>query len=125
MKPRLLIVEDEPHLCELYALEFGEEGYDALCVHTVAAAREALAAGPCAAVILDVQLPGCSGLELLDEIKQKGAAGCPVVLFSAYATHRESRAGQLADAVLTKSGNLTELKDTVRRIISTTAPPAA
>lgn len=79
----LLVVDDEPSIC--WGLKrLGEQlGHR---VTTVASAEEALAAlesFPPDVVVLDVRLPGMSGLEALDHLRKR-AAGAPVLVITAY-----------------------------------------
>jgi CheY-like chemotaxis protein len=66
----ILIVEDDPPIAEILASAIGDErGYTAL---RVGSAEEALAALRSLApdlVLLDIRLPGMSGLELYDRIR--------------------------------------------------------
>ena len=117
MKPHLLVVEDQPHLCELYALEFAEEGFAVRCVSTAEEALAALKQATFDVMMVDLQLPLHSGFELLDTLNQSGARPCPVIICTAYSSYRDAPISKLADAYVVKSGDLTELKNTVRRVM--------
>ncbi len=67
-KPRVLIVDDEQVVCDLLREELGERGY--LCT-TVLSGNDALAKlakQNFDVVLLDIRLPGMSGMEILREI---------------------------------------------------------
>ena len=77
---RLLILEDDLALGEGVRLALqGDDRPVTLC-RTLAQARQALEeAGPFALLILDVNLPDCSGLSLLEEVRGR----VPVILLTA------------------------------------------
>ena len=117
MKPaRVLFVEDEEGLLELYEKAFTREGCLVEVAKDVGAAREILASSEVDCVVLDIRLPDASGLVLLREIKAKNAR-TPVVLSTAFARYQDDFSSWLADAYVVKSSDLTELKQTVRRCL--------
>ncbi len=75
---RVLVVEDEPQLAELYAAYLSREG---LTAELVASGREGLAAAASQAfdvVLLDIKLPDMNGLEVLRSLA--GHADGPTVI---------------------------------------------
>jgi two-component system catabolic regulation response regulator CreB len=83
MKPRILVVEDEPSILDniLYSLE--TEGFEPHGCATAGAARAALAGGAFALVVLDVGLPDTSGFELCKEVRKR--SNVPVIFLTARA----------------------------------------
>lgn len=82
MRRRLLLVEDDPTLRQALAFNLTREGYD---VTTVADGEAALDAGRSAdldLVLLDVMLPGMSGVEVLRVLRRDGVT-TPVIILSA------------------------------------------
>jgi len=83
-KPRALIVDDEPDLCELLSLTLARMGVDSTAVHDLAAARAELSGrqrfGLC---LTDLRLPDGDGLELVEWI-QSHAADLPVAVITAH-----------------------------------------
>ena len=66
----VLIVEDDPPTADVLATAIGDErGYTALRVGTADEALVAMGALAPDLVLLDIRLPGMSGLELYDRIK--------------------------------------------------------
>jgi DNA-binding response OmpR family regulator len=82
MKPLLLLVEDEPALARGLVDNFRDEGYD---VRLITRGDEALAAvrdhRP-QAVVLDILLPGRSGLDVLKDLRSAGDR-VPVLMLTA------------------------------------------
>jgi DNA-binding NtrC family response regulator len=79
-KPRLLLVDDDGAFRTVMSAELSRSGYD---VRTAASGEEALEA--CAqaepqVILLDLQLPGISGLEVLKTLRERHAPGEVVML---------------------------------------------
>ena len=85
MKPRILIVDDDPGTLASLSRAFALEGYEATTAPSAARALERLLAGPVDAILSDVVMPGINGLELLARLREQ-APGVPVILMSGQAT---------------------------------------
>jgi two-component system response regulator PilR (NtrC family) len=82
-KPNVLIVDDEPDLCELLSITLGRMQIDSRSVHDVASAREALQAGRYDLCLTDMQLPDANGLQLV-EWMQSATPDVPVAVITAH-----------------------------------------
>jgi two-component system catabolic regulation response regulator CreB len=84
MKPRILVVEDEPSILDniLYSLE--TEGFDPQGCGTANDARTALAGKSFALVVLDVGLPDLPGFELCKAIRKE--SNVPIIFLTARAS---------------------------------------
>lgn len=84
MPPRLLVVEDEADMVELYTLTFrGIAGYTWRFARTVAEARRQLPVVKPDVLLLDWNLPDADGLELLLELRASPEwRGLPVFMVS-------------------------------------------
>ena len=67
-KPRVLIVDDEQVVCDLLREELSERGYQCTTVLNGDDALAKLAKADFDVVLLDIRLPGMSGMEVLREI---------------------------------------------------------
>jgi DNA-binding response OmpR family regulator len=87
----ILVVEDDTAVAELIrALLNRVSGWGATVVHDAAAAREVFAHVHVEALVLDVNLPGISGVELLELLeKDSHWHNPPVILMSANANQEE------------------------------------
>jgi two-component system response regulator PilR (NtrC family) len=65
-KAMVLIVDDEPDLCELLSITLGRMGIESRAVHDIAAARAALKEGRFDLCLTDMQLPDGNGLDLVE-----------------------------------------------------------
>ncbi|TWB12930.1 two-component system repressor protein LuxO [Nitrospirillum amazonense] len=77
---RVLIVEPTPSLAAAYSQALRKDGHALQVVDTAPAARRALAEAPADVVLLNLQLPGGNGLDLLKELKADAKAPQVVAL---------------------------------------------
>ncbi len=83
LEPRVLIVDDEPDLCELLAITLRGMGLQSDSTGTVTAAKQALAGGTYRLCLCDLRLPDGSGLELIEHI-QRAQTQLPVAMITAH-----------------------------------------
>ena len=83
--PKILVVDDEEVMRDVLGSVLGGEGYSVRFAATGPDAIAAIREGPVEAVILDLMLPGMSGLEVLDELK-KHDPDLPVIMLTAQAS---------------------------------------
>jgi len=113
MSARLLFIDDEEGLLDLYERAFAREGFRVCRATTLDGGRALLEEGDIDLVVLDIRLAEGSGLTLLHEIKSRWPR-LPVVLSTAFARYQDDFSSWLADAYVVKSSDLGELKQTVR-----------
>jgi two-component system alkaline phosphatase synthesis response regulator PhoP len=82
MRRRLLLVEDDPTLRQALAFNLTREGYEVTAVADGEAALDAARSERLDLVLLDVMLPGMSGVEVLRVLRREGVA-TPVIILSA------------------------------------------
>ncbi len=82
---RILVVDDDPIICELLSAELGAEGYGVSTVESGEAALEVLEQEPFSLVMLDLYLPGIHGMEVLREIRGSHP-GVDVILMTGHVT---------------------------------------
>jgi DNA-binding response OmpR family regulator len=78
-RPSVLIVERDPDLVQVLGERFSREGYDVRIVGDGLVALNELRRSIPNAIVVDVQSPGMSGIELAEELQDWGL---PVVLIS-------------------------------------------
>lgn len=95
----VLIVEDDNHLRDMLAGALGAAGFDVVTASDAFGARQHLRGGRVSAVLLDVRLPGLSGLHVCREIRRSPAtAGLPVIMMTGDARPDVVQAGERAGA---------------------------
>ena len=120
MPVTILVVDDDPVIQKLLAVNFEMEGYRVITASDGAEALEQVAAERPAAVVLDVMMPKLDGFEVTRRIKaDPDTAAIPVLLLSAKAQATDIAAGKAvgADAYLTKPFEPLELLETVAALI--------
>lgn len=85
MTQRLLIVEDEPVLCDSLKRVFEREGYEVSAAGTAEAALQLYEAAPHDLILCDIILPGMDGIEFLKTVR-KGSPDQMVIIMTAYAS---------------------------------------
>ena len=70
MKPKILIVEDEPAIVDNIQYALGREGFETVSLFSGSPVIPLLTEDPVDLIILDIGLPDMSGLELCKEIRK-------------------------------------------------------
>lgn len=120
---RLLVVDDEANIRLLYAEELAEEGYDVVTAANISEAAEKLQGGTFDLAVLDIKLKNESGIELLQQLV-KERHDMPVILCSAFSCYKDDFSAWLADGYVVKSGDLSELKSEIARVLAKKAQKA-
>lgn len=113
---RILVVDDEANIRELYREEFEDLGYE---VTTVADGAEALAVIDTKKfdlVTLDMRMPDIDGIETLRKMKEKDST-LPIVICTAYEEYKHDFGSWCSDAYVVKSADTTLLRETVKKIL--------
>jgi len=95
----VLVADDEPSVRLLVTATIGPDDYNVLEASDGNEAWELIQGNQPALVLLDVRMPGRTGLEILREIRaDPGLAGTKVILLTASALESDINAGLLAGA---------------------------
>jgi CheY-like chemotaxis protein len=113
----LLVADDELSIRKLYQRELRREGYNVLFASNAQEAIQMAREASPDLVIMDIRMPGMDGIEAMGRILEEKNE-IPVVINTAYSSYKNSFMSWCADAYVTKSSDLTELKDTIRNILS-------
>lgn len=78
---QILVVEDDEGICMLLEEYLQDNGFDVKCVHDGTSAIRRFERGTFDLILLDIMLPGLSGLEVLDRVRRTSMV--PVILLTA------------------------------------------
>lgn len=116
MPARLLFVDDDPSLLKLYQEELAEEGYKVIVARNGKEAVTRFSREKPNLVILDIRMPEMDGITALNAILGKNRQ-VPIIFNTAYPQYRENFMTWGAEAYVVKSSDLSELKQTIRRVL--------
>ncbi len=118
MIPKILIIDDEEHMCWALKKAMQQEGYEALTATSGSKGIEILKEKGPSLVLLDLKMPGMDGLEVLKIIKEIHPK-IPVIMITAHGTIETAiEAMKLgADDYITKPFDLDELKIVVAQAL--------
>ena len=124
MKQRILVVEDETKYARVLQLELENEGYGAVIRNDGAEGLKTALAEDFDLMILDVMLPGVSGIEILKQVKE--VKSVPVIILTARDQVMDKVKGHDtgADYYLTKPCAIEELLACVRNLLRKAAGAA-
>jgi two-component system, response regulator, stage 0 sporulation protein F len=117
MNERILVVEDEEGLRLFYEEELKSEGYDVITARNGKEAIKQVEEGSPDLIVLDIVMPVMDGMEALGRILRKDRK-IPIILNTSYAGYREDFMSWSADAYVTKSTDLTELKSKIQDLLN-------
>jgi two-component system response regulator (stage 0 sporulation protein F) len=113
---KILLVDDEKNILIVYREEFEDEGYQ---VVSASNGEEGLAKYKDEKpdiVILDILMPGMNGIQVLRKMKMLDST-IPVILSSAYQQFKHDLGTWASDAYVVKSGDISDLKNAVRKLL--------
>ncbi len=116
----VMIIEDEPDAAELFAEMMLLNGYRVLKTYSGVPALALIAQERPDLILLDMMMPGVSGLDVLHYLRGNGDfSTIPVVVVSARATPADIAEGMNAGATiyLTKPVSYTDLKNAVDGLV--------
>ena len=113
----ILIVDDQPHLQELFSEELTDEGYRVMSVSEAESVKGYLRDSKPDLVLLDLYLNGFEGWDLLRDIKDK-YPHLPVLIVTAYDSYvNDPRVSQADGFVIKNSVALNRLKQKIAEVL--------
>jgi DNA-binding response OmpR family regulator len=125
MTSRVLLIDDDARLYELLASYLSQNGFEVEGARDGSLGIAALAASPFDAVLLDVMMPGMSGLEACKRIREKSRI--PILMLTAKGDETDRVVGlELgADDYISKPFSPRELLARLRAVLRRSAPEGA
>ncbi|RJE47539.1 MULTISPECIES: response regulator transcription factor [unclassified Dehalobacter] len=117
MKTRILVIEDEVKIARFLELELTHEGYEVELAHEGREGYEKAVSGKADLIILDLMLPGLSGIEICRRVRRE--SDIPIIMLTAKDDVSDKVMGldSGADDYMTKSFAIEELLARIRVIL--------
>lgn len=113
---KILVVDDEANIRELYKEELEDMGYEVTAVMDGMQALTLLDQSMFDLVTLDMRMPDMDGIETLRKMKEKKSS-LPVIICTAYEEYKHDFGSWCSDAYVVKSADTTLLRETVKKIL--------
>ena len=113
---RILVVDDEENIRFLYKEELEDEGFAVDLAKNGEEVLEKVENFQEDLITLDIKMPGLNGIEVLKRIREQ-KRNLPIILCSAYGEYKQDLTTWASDAYVVKCADLTELKETIRRLL--------
>lgn len=115
---RVLVVDDDPKFVDIVVRFLERVGYECVVAESGDDALSAMGGHALDAIVLDVMMPGASGIEVCQHIRADGWAG-GIVVVSARSNSADRAEAMLAgaDAFLAKPFPLIELASTIDEVV--------
>ena len=114
---KILIVDDEENLRELYKQELLDEGYSVILAANGKEALKRIEEESPDLVVLDIRMPEMNGIETLGKMVGKFKK-IPIILNTAYSSYKEDFRSWAAEAYVVKSSDLSELKEKIKEVLN-------
>ena len=117
--PRILIVEDSPDNMKLFSAVLGLSGHEVTGLPDGQGLISRVEIWKPDLVLMDIQLPGCDGYTLLEELRECGYVDIPVIALTAHAmAGDEERAMEAGfDGYITKPIDVRSFPDQVANVL--------
>ncbi|GAB4127826.1 MAG: phosphate regulon transcriptional regulator PhoB [Sideroxydans sp.] len=125
MTANILLVEDEPAIQELLALNVAQCGFRAIAASDVASAQAEIKRALPDLILLDWMLPGVSGVEFARQLRADARTrDIPIIMLTARSEERDKVLGLEAgaDDYITKPFSPRELMARIRAVLRRRAP---
>jgi DNA-binding response OmpR family regulator len=114
--PQALVVEDGEDASIIFAKALQEAGFECEIIRTGDKALVRLAETTPAVVVLDLNLPHVSGVEILRQIRADARLAETHVIVATAFSHLAADIEEKADLVLTKPVGFVQLRDLAKRV---------
>ena len=128
MTPTILVVEDEPAICELLQVNLADAGYQVMTAGDAETAQRLMKGALPDLVLLDWMLPGQSGLALARALRaDPRTRELPIIMVTARGDEADRVAGleSWVDDYVTKPFSPRELKARIKAVLRRRAPESA
>lgn len=120
MAKKIMVVDDEPYIARVIKFKLEQEGYEVISANDGQSGLQKIKEEKPDMVLLDVMMPGLSGYEVCQKIKEDAElAGIPVVILTAKGQERDREQGLTMGAsdYITKPFSPNRLLELVKNMI--------
>lgn len=120
MPKKIMVVDDEPYIARVIKFKLEQEGYTVISANDGQSGLQKIKEEKPDLVLLDVMMPGLSGYEVCQKIKEDAElAGIPVVILTAKGQERDREQGLTMGAsdYITKPFSPNRLLELVKSMI--------
>ncbi len=118
---RVLVVDDDPEVVTLVEYKLNQQGFGVESAGDGQQALDKVAADPPELILLDIMMPGLSGLDVLENLRSNGATvQIPVIMLTAKAQEDDVARGFSlgADDYIIKPFSLKELMSRINAVLT-------
>jgi two-component system, response regulator, stage 0 sporulation protein F len=112
----IMVVDDEPHICDLIKSELEEDGYKVVTISDSEKVLDTFQELHPDVLSLDIRMPGMDGLDVLSRIREIDMQ-VPIIILTAYSSYKQDFSVWGADAYIVKSMDLSEYKNAITEIL--------
>lgn len=116
----LLVVDDDPDLLELVCFQMQLAGFGVLGLPDARSIEQSILEFAPHVVLLDIYLPGASGLDICRNLKSALCKDIPIILYSAGKISPQAVAETKADAFIPKPFEFDQLVEKIKKFASGT-----
>ncbi|MDR0725524.1 MAG: response regulator transcription factor [Prevotellaceae bacterium] len=122
--PKILVVDDEPVICEVLEFNLANEGYAIICAHSAEEALRKLTSD-CSLILLDVMMGGISGYKLAEALRHNKNP-VPIIFLTAKDTENDMLTGFSVggDDYISKPFSIKEVIARVKAVLKRTGADA-
>ena len=113
----ILIADDDELILKTVEHKLLKEGFEVILSRNGKEAIELVKNGGFDLIIMDIRMPEMDGIETLGKVITMEKK-IPVIIYTAYSNYKSNFMTWTADAYLTKSSNLDELKKKISELLS-------
>jgi CheY-like chemotaxis protein len=111
-----LVIEDDEDLAVIFSSALGEAGFTTEIILSGDAAMQRLAETQPAMIVLDMQLPGISGIDILKHVREDERLAKTIVILATANPLMADMVRKQADLVLIKPVSFAQLRDLAARL---------
>ncbi|MGB3211523.1 MAG: sigma-54 dependent transcriptional regulator [Desulforhopalus sp.] len=121
--PSVLIVDDERSMRDFLKILLEKEGHQVITADSGANALDNLAKGPVDVIVSDIRMPGMTGIELLETVKEQSPE-LPMILITAFASPDDAVLAMKNGAFdyISKPFNVDEIKSVIESATNRSHP---